>query len=90
MPSRRDTLQADDEALYLNGEQVVSSVQYFIRVFKEALFRFYKIQTLKRSQDDKLTAFITEQILDARVFQCLLDANKEHSAQYQTLKQATA
>lgn len=61
-----------DTQVSLSSELVVASVQNFIVILKEALFRFYKIQTLKRSQDDTLTAFITEQVLDAKVSLCLL------------------
>lgn len=55
-------------------EAKVKQVQDFITLMKEALFKFYKIWSLKRSQDDQLTQFITKIVLDQNVSKCLLEA----------------
>ena len=69
----------------------VESVHEFIFILKEALFRFYKIESIMRSQDDQLTSYITNEVLDKRVSDVLTDCNKlicKQDQSYANFKQA--
>ena len=46
---------------------MVESVKEFIEIFKTALFKFYRIKSYMRSQEDMFLALITKRILDKQV-----------------------
>ena len=48
-----------------------------METLKEAIFRFYRISRLKRSQDDEITYFVSSFVLNSRVTSCLL-LDREH------------
>lgn len=42
----------------------VDSVHEFIGILKEALFRFYRVNSIMKSQDDDLNALVASEVLD--------------------------
>ena len=46
----------------------------FISIFKTALFKFYKIKSYKRSQDDMFVELVKEHVLDSDVSDILIKA----------------
>ena len=45
-------------------QQSVDSVHEFIFILKDALFRFYRVNSIMKSQDDSLNALVTKEVLD--------------------------
>ena len=66
------------QALSYTAKQIsdfmVESVKEFIEIFKTALFKFYRIKSYMRSQEDMFLALITKRILDREVSQVLISA----------------
>lgn len=55
---------------------VVASVKEFIKIFKWATFKFYKITRYMRSQEDVLEQLITESVLSVQVSNVLIKASE--------------
>ena len=55
---------------------IVESVKEFIEIFKTALFKFYRIKSYMRSQEDMFLELITKRILDKDTSRVLVLAAK--------------
>ena len=53
------------------------SVHEFISIFKTALFKFYRIKSYMRSQEDMFMELVTSRVLDRQVSEVLVKARKE-------------
>ena len=58
------------------NEFMVESVQNFIEIFKTALFKFYRIKSYMRSQEDMFIQLITKRVLNSEVSNVLVKAAK--------------
>lgn len=56
---------------------IVESVKEFIEIFKTALFKFYRIKSYMRSQEDMFMAMVTKRVLDKTVSEVLIEAFTE-------------
>ena len=56
---------------------ITESVKEFIHIFKTALFKFYRIKSYMRSQEDQFIELITKRVLDRKVSDVLIEAFKE-------------
>ena len=68
---------------------MVASVKEFIKIFKWAVFKFYKITRYMRSQEDTLDQVVTESILTQQVSSVLISAaEKQLGPDLSNFKQA--
>ena len=68
---------------------LVQSVNHFIAIFKTALFKFYRIKSYMRSQDDAFEELVKRKILDREVSRILIQAAKdEHKDEVDKFKEA--
>ena len=51
---------------------ITESVKEFITIFKNALFKFYRIRSYMRSQEDAFISLVTERVLDSTVSEVLI------------------
>ena len=56
---------------------MTSSVKEFIDIFKTALFKFYRIKSYMRSQEDMFIELVTKRVLDQSVSEVLISVEKE-------------
>ena len=56
---------------------MTSSVKEFIDIFKTALFKFYRIKSYMRSQEDMFIELVTKRVLDCSVSEVLIRVEKE-------------
>ena len=50
-------------------------------IFKTALFKFYRIKSFMRSQEDLFDALVTEKVLDTRVSTVLIEVSQETNSE---------
>lgn len=56
---------------------ISESVKEFIKIFKTALFKFYRIRSYMRSQEDMFISLVTNRVLNREVSEILIQASRE-------------
>jgi len=60
---------------------ITESVKEFIELFKTALFKFYRIKSYMRSQEDSFIELVTSRVLNSQVSSILVQASRDVQAE---------